>query len=169
MKKQFTDEAIVRYLYDEMEPAEHDAFVEALCTDEQLWQRYELLQETVAALGQVQYEPSEVSLQAIRTYVRHSAPDQTGPIQAVKTRSGFFRMHLNSIMLLTTSLLLMVAVWSWYLPEPAFPATVSAPAAALPDAQNPYAWEDPDLEATIQYVQKQVTVLKNQQSPAKGG
>ena len=66
MKKQFTDDDIIRFLYNEMKGAENDAFLEALCTDESLWERYELLQESVEMLSGVQYEPSEASLQQIR-------------------------------------------------------------------------------------------------------
>lgn len=73
MKKRFTDDDIIRFLYDEMNPAECEAFLASLYTDESLWERYEALQETVGSLTGLQYEPSEQSLDKIRAVAKEEA------------------------------------------------------------------------------------------------
>lgn len=75
-RNQFSDDHIIRFLYDELSPAESEAFLAALYTDEDLWKRYEELQETAEMAAGLQYEPSEQSIQAIEAFVRETADEQ---------------------------------------------------------------------------------------------
>lgn len=76
MKPHYTDEDIIRFLYDEMNQAESEAFLTALCADERLWDRFEHFQEVVEKTSGQLYEPSEKSVNKIREYVA-----QTNPVQ----------------------------------------------------------------------------------------
>ncbi|RMG30743.1 MAG: hypothetical protein D6730_02135 [Bacteroidetes bacterium] len=74
MKQKFTDDDIIRFLYDEMEQGESERFLDALCSDEDLWERYEYFQEIVEKTAGLSYEPSEYSCQQIMAYVAVTSP-----------------------------------------------------------------------------------------------
>jgi len=75
MKNAFTDNDIIRFLYDEMGAAESESLLAALVQDEDLWERYEALQEGMGHLEKVALEPSEASLEVIRDFVKTSGED----------------------------------------------------------------------------------------------
>lgn len=75
MKKRFTDDDILRFLYNEMNAAESDAFLQAVVLDESLWERFESLQNTTEQLTGLSYEPSEASLEKVRAVAREVAAE----------------------------------------------------------------------------------------------
>jgi hypothetical protein len=75
MKKRFTDDDILRFLYHEMNAAESDAFLQAVVLDESLWERFESLQKTTEQLEGLSYEPSEASLEKVRAVAREVAAE----------------------------------------------------------------------------------------------
>ncbi|GEM_PF-2298156 len=80
MKRKFTDDDILRFLFDEMEQIESESFLSALCSDEILWERYEYFQEIVEKTSGLSYEPSEYSCQKIMAYVKEtSIAPETNP------------------------------------------------------------------------------------------
>lgn len=87
MKEPFTDDDIIRFLYEEMNPSESEAFLQALCTDEALWERYEALQQTSEQLSGLSYEPSEESLARIREVAREVAAEMPAPPVPAKRKS----------------------------------------------------------------------------------
>jgi anti-sigma factor RsiW len=72
----YTDEDILRFLYDEMSEDESSAFLADLCTDEALWERYEMFQEVAEQTSGLRFEPSEESIQKIEAFAR------TVPVEA---------------------------------------------------------------------------------------
>lgn len=75
MKRKFTDEDILRFLFDEMDKDESDAFLSALCSDESLWERYEHFQEVVEKSSGLEYEPSDEACQNVMAYVEATGPN----------------------------------------------------------------------------------------------
>ncbi len=66
----YNDEDILRFLYDEMPSEESEAFLTALCSEEGLWERYEMFQEVVEQASGLRFEPSEESMQRIQDVVK---------------------------------------------------------------------------------------------------
>ncbi len=75
MKQNFTDDDIIRFLYDEMGPSESEAFLDMICDDEALWERYEYFQEVVEKTSRLQYQPAEYSCDQIMAFVKETRPE----------------------------------------------------------------------------------------------
>lgn len=69
MKIKFSDNDILRFLYEEMSEDESKLFLDALTQDENLWERYEHFQQTTDQVSFLSFEPSEASLSAIMDVV----------------------------------------------------------------------------------------------------
>ncbi|MEM7659310.1 MAG: hypothetical protein AAF399_24535, partial [Bacteroidota bacterium] len=80
MKKAFNDEDIIRFLFDEMKQGESEQFLDAICADEDLWDRYEYFQTVVEEISDLSYEPSDYSCQTIMNYVKETAT----PVEGIK-------------------------------------------------------------------------------------
>lgn len=70
MKQLYTEQDIVRFLYDEMDEEEYASFFEVLCKDPELWEVYEQLKATQEELILPDFAPSlkseELILEAAR-------------------------------------------------------------------------------------------------------
>jgi len=119
MKKRFTDEDILRFLYDEMNQAESEALLTELVSDEDLWQRYEALQEVVEDLAVVSYDPSEDSVAAIQDYVRRSRLEESveslpslspSSVSAKRLRLGEISVNLQALVGVALGIFLLLTV-----------------------------------------------------------
>lgn len=76
MTKTFDENDILRFIYEEMSPAESDAFVAAMCEDESLMAKYEELLEGKMVAEQLPlYEPSEATYDKIMEFVHTGSTD----------------------------------------------------------------------------------------------
>lgn len=71
MQKNYSKSEILKFLYGELDPAEEKDFVEALYSNEELFQEFEQLQEAHQGLSEVKVEvaPSEAAVQAVMSHV----------------------------------------------------------------------------------------------------
>ncbi|GAB4421477.1 MAG: hypothetical protein OHK0039_36310 [Bacteroidia bacterium] len=115
MKNYFTDEDIIRFLYDEMSVEESEHFIEALCSDQELWDRYEHFQEDVEEIPPLRMEPSEEICQRILDYVREDQTEittQHAPTAVVKSfawNGWFASINLNALVMATLAVFVTVA------------------------------------------------------------
>ena len=72
MKKKFTDNDVLRFLYGEMSPSEHDAFLDAMYEDEELFEKFEELKAAQASLQSVELTPSEKSVSRVMSYAKRA-------------------------------------------------------------------------------------------------
>lgn len=68
MKRQFTNDDIIRFLYNEMDSEEAEVFLDAVCVDEKLWERYEYFQNIVDMVPNKLVSPSQDTLSAVMDY-----------------------------------------------------------------------------------------------------
>jgi len=73
MIKPFTPNDLIRYIYQEMSEGEQELLVQALHSDETLMQEYIEMLSTIEQMDQIQLQPSENVVQAIK-----SRPHPTG-------------------------------------------------------------------------------------------
>lgn len=66
MTKQFTPNDLVRYIYQEMPEVEQELLMQALHSDEQLMQEYVEMLSAIEQLDQIQLQPSERVVKAIK-------------------------------------------------------------------------------------------------------
>lgn len=66
MTKQFTQNDLIRYVYQEMTEVEQELLVQALHSEESLMQEYIQLLSTMEQLNQVRLQPSEKVVKAIK-------------------------------------------------------------------------------------------------------
>lgn len=65
MTKTFTEDDLVRFLYNELNTAEADELREMLVTDEELRERLNELQSTVVELDKLSFQPSQRTIDRI--------------------------------------------------------------------------------------------------------
>lgn len=66
MTKLFTPNDLIRYVYQEMPEVEQELLMQALRSDEKLMQEYVELLSAIEQLDQVQLQPSEKVVKAIK-------------------------------------------------------------------------------------------------------
>lgn len=103
MKQEFKDDDILRFLYDEMDHSESEAFLEALCIDESLWERFENFQSVKKEVAELSFEPSDVSIGNIMDFVKESNPTEQ------KAPKGKSSSSFTGVNLLLTLTLIMAA------------------------------------------------------------
>ncbi|MDP5172775.1 MAG: hypothetical protein NWR72_21230 [Bacteroidia bacterium] len=168
MKRRFTDDDLLRFLYNEMPPADSDLLMDALVKDEELFERYESFQQAAEQLSEVSYQPSAKSVEAVMSYVRESAhilaeyPEETPSAwQRVKMASGkSLVVGLNSLVLFGVGIFLLVAVGTsalpWHKPQTHETNIASAPVSTDVDLS----WDDTGLEAELTRIQRGVERLR---------
>lgn len=67
MTKPFTPNDLVRYIYQEMPEVEQELLVQALHSDDSLMQEYIEMLSTIEQMDQIQLQPSEKVVQAIKS------------------------------------------------------------------------------------------------------
>lgn len=73
MKRKYTKNDVLRYIYGEMPPAEHNDFLDAIREDEELFETFEALNAAQEDLSPVELTPSIRSVGAVMSYARHAA------------------------------------------------------------------------------------------------
>lgn len=67
MTKPFTPNDLIRYIYQEMSEVEQELLVQALHSDDSLMQEYVEMLSTIELMDQIQLQPSEKVVQAIKS------------------------------------------------------------------------------------------------------
>ncbi len=167
MKRRFSDDDLLRFLYNEMPPADSERLMDALVRDEALLKRYESFQQIAENFSDLRYEPSQKSTEAIMAYVSSTPsivldePDEsTGPWQRLKMASGkHVVIGLNSLVLFGVGLFLLIAVGTSALPWKQASQDVSV-ASAPAEAEMNLSWEDDNLEAELTRIQRSVERIR---------
>lgn len=176
MKRQFKDEDIIRFLFDEMSRTEGEAFLTAICADEALWDRYEYFQDIVEQLPSVSYEPSEFSCQKVLDYVKETAVETEGASIADQTPSpGPHRRPLldflpvkinpNAVVALALGMFLMIGAMSiaYKLQRGAIdnPNTINTAQQFEPiEEAEDLEWDDSDIQEKLDQVRSGIENLK---------
>lgn len=166
-QKRFTDEDIVRFLYDEMSPQQSDAFLNALCSDEELWDRYEHFQNIVEKLATAKVEPSEASISRIKKYVADTAPQSEGAVSKSwkSTRTFLLKkfpatISLNAVVVAVAIFFTTAVMMSNFLNNP---TGNLSPELAHPDAiqhEVMFQWDDSALDAELESIRTQMQDLQ---------
>ncbi len=158
MKRRFSDDDLLRFLYNELPPAESDRMMDALVKDEELWQRYESFQQVAEQMPEVALQPSEASLEAVMAHVRSSSllVEEEAPLQAawqrVRMVSGkSIVVGLNSLVLLGVGIFFFIAVGSSALPwrQAIEIPQESVQASAAPVQEADLSWDTGHLEEEV--------------------
>ena len=116
MKRKYNSNDILRYIYGEMEPREHDEFLDALCTDDKLFRQFEALQEAQKPLNApVELKPSKSSVDKVMHFAGTSARrrQSLGKNPAVG-KGGLFQHHVVSVgMVFFTCIMIGIALFAY--------------------------------------------------------
>lgn len=161
MKRKFTDEDILRFLFEEMEQAESEIFLTALCADEALWERYEYFQEVVEKSSSLSFEPSEESCKNIMNYVEETNPNVKTPSEKNPYLVGLKspRLSTNAILMFILALFGSITIIGSIYQMQKFEAQ-NKHADKHIDRVERLEWEDPILENKIDQVQLELEKLK---------
>jgi len=154
MERKFEESDIIKFIYDEMTASEHEQFVEALCTDEALWEKYETLLTTKEAIEHVEYEPSTYSCEKVMEYVHQTSSDGSrGPRKPTVPGMAFeWYGVLTFIMVLFTSLTITGSVYNM--------KQNSSPLVQQVPKKEVIEWDD-DLDKQIESVEGRLTDMRN--------
>ena len=170
MKRNFTDDDIIRFLYDEMSQSDNEAFLDALCTDEQLWERYEYFQEVVEKVSEVSFEPSELSCEKILAFAHNHPPEpvitpETSDPAIPKTKpvsilSGLLSVsvNLNAVIVMALLFFVSIAVTGTFLKLQRGainnPDTASLVQQVDLDEEKIFKWEDSELDEELETIRE---------------
>jgi hypothetical protein len=123
MKREFSDEDIIRFLYDEMEGGEHAQFIEQLYADESLWNRYEDYLEVKDEIPDLSLEPSEQSVSNVLQAVAEMPQAEPAPAIAAQPSAAFFGWNevvtLALVLITSFTIALSVARMTTFAPSEA--------------------------------------------------
>ncbi len=168
MKRKFSDDDLLRFLYNEMHPADSEQLMEALVKDEELLERYESFQQIAEQVGEINLQPSQQSLDKVMAFVHESGSpvlldypveEPTG-WQRFKMNSGkSVVVGLNSLILFGVGIFLLVAVGTsslpWHQQHEHAVASVESP-----DLSLDLSWDDPEIRQELQEIEKSVQRLR---------
>lgn len=146
----FSDNDLLRFLYDELPKSEADALVMALSHDDELLNRYEMFQSLAEETSKLQFEPSQESLDAIMAEVSllpepvlEVAP--TGPSDTVLNKHGWRNALLTGACVLVFG---FVTIWTnKQVKQLANAETVTAP------VEESATWDDNAIDMRIEDLQ----------------
>ena len=172
MKRMFTDEDIIRFIYEEMNPKESDAFLTELCTDESLWERYERLQHMNEQVVNAVLEPSPESVERVMTFVKESAHTQVkspkkrrNPIKKFLAGKIPVAVSLNAVIVMALILFVSVAILG-----SAYELTRGAiikPGGSLVqqvemEGDIQFDWDDSEIDAKLEMIRQGVETIQEE-------
>ena len=115
MKRKYNSNDILRYIYGEMEPQEHDEFLDALCTDDKLFKQFEQLQEAQKPLATVELSPSKASVDKVMHFAGTSARRRVASGKnPAAGKVGLFQHHIVSVgMVFFTCIMIGIALFAY--------------------------------------------------------
>ena len=172
MKRQFTDEDIIRFIYEEMKPKESDAFLTALCSDESLWERYEHLQTINEDVQKAVLEPSVESCERVMAFVRETAPTQKQPTTKAKSSIRTFlagkipvAISLNAVVVVAFITFISVAIlgFTYELTRGAI-VKPGGPLVQQTDVEeNPrFEWDDSEIDEKLRFIREGVETIEKE-------
>ena len=160
MKQNFTEEDIIRFLFNEMPSQESNNFLDALCKDEELWENFEKYQQVSDKLVPIQLTPSDQSIQHIMDFV-----SDTQEVAGKKSGKGFTSSRVNTLLLSGLILLatgtILGSVYHGKIADPSGNAISQQQEAVLLD------WEEKELDLQIESIKEEIQNLKQQNEATK--
>jgi hypothetical protein len=170
MKRQFKDEDIIRFIYEEMNPKESDVFLTELCSDESLWERYEQFQTLNEKVANAVIEPSDEACEKVMAFVKETAslqkqiPQKTpNPIQSFLAGKIPVAISLNAIIVVALILFVSVAILgsAYELTR----GTIIRPNGALVQQVEmeddlDYNWDDSEINEKLKMIRKGVETIQ---------
>lgn len=175
----YNDEDILRFLYDEMPSEESEVFLTALCSEEGLWERYEMFQEVVEQASGLRFEPSEESLQRIQdvvkatpAYTPHALADSDRSPSTHATRQTITNNLVMAMMALLFGIGLAFISPNPAVEEPTLSASVitdvppTSPVVSTPatlKSDPVYGWDDSQIDDDIDLIRNRIQEMKSGQ------
>lgn len=161
MESRFDKNDVLRFLYDEMAPAEQDKFLTALTEDEELWEEYEAMQSATQLVDQAVLEPSTESIEKIKAAIPAITVDLVLPTVDAKPAAAGIS---HSIRQAVSALMLFVAVGSVALLMFGWQETESQ--TIFSEDNSRLQWEAPQIENRIDHLRMNLRNLSEGESIA---
>ncbi|MCI4668716.1 MAG: hypothetical protein MRZ79_11320 [Bacteroidia bacterium] len=84
MRKPNKEKNILRFVFDEMQEIEASNFLSELCSDDELWDKYEEWEGAIDEMKEAEAGPSEASLNKIMAFVEETNPNKQASKQQDK-------------------------------------------------------------------------------------
>jgi len=160
MKHKFTEEDIIRFLYNEMSIRESEAFLDALYTDDQLWETFESYQHIVDKLIRMEVDPSDETCNNIMRFVADTHPDPKPKQKSSGNKQNQLRVMMMGVLVLVTSMIVTGSIYFFQEARQKNQQAANMPVSSEQKTQMPLEWEDPHTEQTIQSIRQQLDDIK---------
>lgn len=114
MRRKYGKNDILKFIYGEMSPEDHDGFLDALCTDDELFEAYEEIKNGQDNLVPVELEPSDASVDRIMHFANAANSRRKPPQQALAFgKSTFLNYHhvVSVVMVFFTCFTIGIAMY----------------------------------------------------------
>ena len=166
MQRRFTDDDIIRFLYEELNPSEHEAFLKALCLDEALWERYEHFQSIVQELdGTAPLEPSSQSVEQVMEFARQNTDTIPLPQPTPKKVPLWARiprdLPVKMVAAIAFLMFMSVAITGSIYTIDQRTYSIDADHSLVESDYDPrFEWDDSELDQQLQEISNQVEQLQ---------
>lgn len=160
MKKKFTDEDIIRFLFEEMNPSESELLMEALYRDEDLWKRYESFQNILQDIKKVSFEPSEGSVLRVRKFVAETRDEQVKPDDSESLNISSFSFGIHAMLVTVATLFAVVTILTTYFVH-TIPSADSPMPLMVEWKEDPLLkWEPESIDQQIEEIRSELEEIK---------
>ena len=157
MKRKFDKNDVLRFLYNEMDPAESEDFIVALSTDEDLWELFEECQAARDNLNKVEME--EPSSQSVLKILDHAKLSRRRP------RPFFFsKSKLLSFQFIASLAMVFITVGTIMISMMAY-RSQATPGESLVQEDLPYLqWDDHHFERRMEHTRMNLRNLTQERT-----
>mgnify|MGYP001801762233 CR=1 FL=1 len=160
MKKKFTDEDIIRFLFEEMNPSESELLMEALYQDDSLWKRYETFQCILQDVKNVSFEPSEDSVLTVRKYVADTRSAQVKPEKKSTFSISSFSFGVHAMCVTALTLFAVITIVTTFFLHTIPSADSSLPLMVEWKDDPLLEWEPESIDQKIEEIRSELEEIK---------
>ncbi len=141
---------------------ESEAFLDALYTDDQLWETFESYQHVVDKLVRVEIDPSDESYNNILKFVSDTHPHKNSGSKNLEPKHSQLKVMMMGVLVLVTSMIVTGSIYIFH------SARQNDQQAAIPETTDPIIistpleWEDTDTDKKIRNIREQLDDIKEE-------
>lgn len=159
-RKRFDKNDVLKFLYGEMPPGEEQAFIEALSSDEELFELFSELKDGQDELVTAEVEPSDHSLDKVMQFASRSVTERRERRSFLRRGARFFT--LNQAMSLSMFLLAILTVGIAF---KGYEKVLAGP--AMPEPVVSFDWEGSEIQSNLEDTRRKIDfILYDREAPA---
>lgn len=161
MRRKYGKNDILKFIYGEMSPAEHDDFLDALCTDDELFEAYEALKSGQDQLPRIDLAPSETSVDRVMHFAHAAAARRKPPATALafgKNKALNYHHLVSVLMVFFTCFTIGIAMYLYN--------RDNTPQSNWSNSQDVMQFDNQSLDQRLDFARQRLESIIDDQRPA---